>query len=339
MSATESPREQAGTGPVLRAAQPDPARRADGVVFDDVSRFYGEVLGVNRVNLVLGPGITGLVGPNGSGKSTLMNLMTGLLQPTQGHVEVLGLTSAEPGELFRQVGYCSQFDAFPKGLTGYQFLYSFLRVHGYGHGDADRMAWRAIDRVGLRDAAGRKVAAYSKGMRQRIKLAQAIAHEPRVLILDEPLNGLDPMARAEILALLQELRQAGCSVILSSHILHELDVVSDRVVLLDSGYVVAEGEVEGVRDEMDEHPLQILVRCDRPEIVAAAIFAHPESVGAQLHRDRRGLVVSTRDADRFHLLLNRIVVEHRLEMEMVEPADADVHALYEYLIGERGELR
>ncbi|MCB1055523.1 MAG: ABC transporter ATP-binding protein [Acidobacteria bacterium] len=313
--------------------------RDDSIVFENVSRFYGEVLGINRVNLILGPGITGLVGPNGSGKSTLMNLVTGLLRPTQGRVRVLGLSTDQPEVLFRRVGYCSQFDGFPKGLTGYQFLYAFLRVHGFGHGDAERLAWRAIDRVGLRDAAGRKVAAYSKGMRQRIKLAQALAHEPRVLVLDEPLNGLDPMARAEVLALLEELRQAGCSVLLSSHILHELDVLSDRVVLLDSGYIVAEGEVEGVRDEMEEHPLQILIRCDRPELVAAAIFEHPESVGAQLHRDRRGLVVSTRDADRFHLLLNRIVVDRGLDIERVEPADADVHALYEYLIGATGELR
>lgn len=310
--------------------------RSESIVFENVSRFYGEVLGVNRVNLVLPPGITGLVGPNGSGKSTLMNLMTGLLRPTRGRVELLGITPDHPHLLFHKVGYCSQFDAFPKGMTGRQFLTSFLRIHGHGNAEAQRRAERALARVGLTEAGNRKVAGYSKGMRQRIKLANAIAHDPEILILDEPLNGLDPMARAEVIALFQELRDAGSFLIISSHILHELDMVSDQVVLLDHGYVVAEGEVEGVRDEMDDRPLQVLIRCDRPEVVAAAVFGDGQAVGVQLHQDRGGLVVSTRNADRLHLLLNRIVVEHQLQVEAVAPADADVHALYEYLIGDRG---
>src|SRR6185369_3579586 len=161
------------------------------IIFDDVSKFYGQILGVNRVNLQIAPGITSLVGPNGAGKSTLMNLMTGLLRPTRGTITLLGIPTDQPDLLFRKVGYCTQFDSFPRGLTGREFLNAFLLVHGYDSKRANQLSQLALERVNLVDAADRKVAGYSKGMRQRIRLAQAIAHEPVVLILDEPLNGLD----------------------------------------------------------------------------------------------------------------------------------------------------
>jgi ABC-2 type transport system ATP-binding protein len=205
------------------------------ISFENVSRFYGEILGVNRVNLTITPGITSLVGPNGSGKTTLMNLMTGLIQPTRGRVSVLGISPSDPQRLFRLVGYCGQFDSFPKGMTGYQFINSFLRVHGYERKVAEEMSWQAIERVGLVDAADRKVAGYSKGMRQRIRLAQSIAHQPVVMVLDEPLNGLDPMARAETIRLFRDLAREGLHLIISSHILHEVDTMSDRVVLINKG--------------------------------------------------------------------------------------------------------
>ena len=151
------------------------------IVFEDVSKFYGEILGVNRVNLAITPGITSLVGPNGSGKTTLMNLMTGLLRPTKGRIDMLGIAPNQPEALFQKVGYCSQFDSFPRGMTGGDFIRSFLTVHGYGKAEAERLAVNALERVMLMDAADRKVAGYSKGMRQRVRLAQSIAHNPRVL--------------------------------------------------------------------------------------------------------------------------------------------------------------
>jgi ABC-2 type transport system ATP-binding protein len=244
----------------------------DRIVFDNVSKFYGEVLGVNRVHLSIPAGITSLVGPNGSGKTTIMNLMTGLLRPSQGSVRIVGITPLDPERLFHRVGYCTQYDAFLKGLTGRQFLYSYLRVHGHQAARARELTGEALDLVGMTQAAERKVAGYSKGMRQRIKLAQAIAHEPDVLVLDEPLNGLDPMARAEMIALFQGQAKAGKHIVISSHILHEVDLISDRVVLLHEGYVVAEGDIRGVRSEMDKHPLQILIRCDRPSLLASRVF-------------------------------------------------------------------
>lgn len=302
------------------------------IVFDNVSKFYGEVLGVNRVHVSIPPGITSLVGPNGSGKTTLMNLMTGLLQPSRGSISVLGISPSDPERLFREVGYCTQFDSFPKGLTGYDFVYSFLRVYGCLHDEADDLTWRAIERVNLVDAAKRKVAGYSKGMRQRIKLAQSICHGPSVLILDEPLNGLDPLARAETIALFRELAASGMHVIISSHILHEVDAISDQVILLSHGYVIAEGQIHGVRHEMQEHPMQVLIRCSQPSEVASRIFEEKHVVEAQIHKDGRGLMVRTRDADQFYLMLNRIAM-NGVGIESVAPADDDVNSLYEYLIG------
>ena len=188
------------------SATPAPATR---IVFEDVSKFYGEVLGVNRIDLELGPGITALVGPNGSGKTTLMNLIAGLVRPTEGRIEVAGLSPDDPERLFRVVGYCTQFDTFPRGIRGGDFVRLYLRLHGFSADEAEARAGRALERVGMVEAAERRIAGYSKGMKQRIKLAQAIAHEPRVLVLDEPLNGLDPLARSETIELFRVVNDKG----------------------------------------------------------------------------------------------------------------------------------
>ena len=306
------------------------------ITFNNVSRFYGELLGINNVSLSIPVGITSLVGPNGSGKTTLMNLMTGLIRPTEGQITVLGVTPDHPEKLCRLVGYCAQFDAFPKGLTGFQFIYSFLRLYGYSHAECEERTTAALQRVNMFGAAGRHVAAYSKGMRQRVKLAQAIAHDPQVLVLDEPLNGLDPMARAETIALFREWGEKGRHVIVSSHILHEVDQISDQVILLSQGYVVAEGEIQGVRSEVKEQPMQILVRCDKPGMLASRLFQQDHVVEAKISSDGKGLLLRTKDADGFYLLLNRIVLDSGLEVESVAPADDDVNSVYQYLIGGEG---
>ncbi len=308
------------------------------IIFDNVSKFYGDVLGVNRVHLSIPPGITSLVGPNGSGKTTLMNLMTGLIRPSRGSISILGMTPDQPEQLFRKVGYSSQFDSSPKGLTGYQFIYSYLLLFGYDSAKCEALAWRAIDRVGLRDAAHRKVAGYSKGMRQRMRLAQCLAHDPQVLVLDEPLNGLDPVVRAETIALFRTFAQEGCHVILSSHVLHEVDIISDQVILLSGGYVVAEGKIQSVRSEIPDHPMQILIRCERAGELASRVFQEDHVVEVRMHNDRRGLLVKTSQPDRFFLMMNRVAADG-LGIESVAPVDDDVNSVYEYLIGAEEVVR
>ena len=309
---------------------------AETVKFQNVSKFYGEVLGVNRVSLTIPPGITSLVGPNGSGKTTLMNLVTGLIQPTEGDISVLGLTAKDPEKFFTKVGYCTQFDSCPKGFTGYQFVYSFLRLFGWDHKKSDQAAWRSIERVGLTEAAKRQVAGYSKGMRQRIRLAQSISHDPQVLVLDEPLNGLDPLVRAETIALFKDKAATGSHVIISSHVLHEVDLISDQVILMTGGYVVAEGQIKGVRNEIADHPMQILIRCKRPSELAARMFDEASVVEAKVHSDGGGLLIKTTTPDRFYLMLNQVALND-VGIETVAPVDDDVNSVYEYLINE-GEV-
>jgi len=323
-----------GNSPAVAGISDLPASRK--IIFHGVSKFYGDVLGVNRIDLEIAPGITSLVGPNGSGKTTLMNLMTGLLRPTTGHISVLGVSPHTPEQLFDHVGYCSQFDSFPRGATAREFVEFYLRVHGYSRQETAEMAHAALERVSMIDAADRKISGFSKGMRQRVRLAQSIAHDPTVLVLDEPLNGLDPMARAEIISLFRALADAGMHLIISSHILHEVDMMSDNVVLLQNGYIVAEGEVHGVRDEIGDRPIQILVRCDRPQQLAARLFEHDHVVEARVNDDRRGLFVKTRQPDDFYLLLNTVIVEQGLAVESVAPVDDDLNAVYQYLITSDG---
>ena len=310
----------------------------DCILFEDVSKFYGEVLGVNRVTLSLSPGITTLVGPNGSGKTTLMNLMTGLVQPTRGQIRVLGLTSENATEFFRAVGYCTQFDSFPRGITGWEFIYDGLMLHGISAAQAGELTQEALARVNMGEAANRKVGGYSKGMRQKIRLAQSLAHHPRVLVLDEPLNGLDPMARAEALALFEALGHQGMHVVISSHVLEEVDRIADRVVLMAGGYIVAEGNIHQVRQEVREKPMQVLIRCEHPEVLASRIFQMNHCVEAKLHRDNKGVFVRTRDVDQFYIVLNQIAAEGAIRIEAVAPADDDANAIYQYLIGPDGGI-
>ena len=307
-----------------------------GIRLENVSKFYGEVLGINQVDLEIGPGITSLVGPNGSGKTTLMNLVSGLIRPTEGRLTILGMEPSECESLFREVGYCTQFDSFPRGVSGRVFVRDTLRIHGYTRTDADAMALRAIDQVGLSKAADRKVDAYSKGMRQRIRLAQAIAHDPRVLVLDEPLNGLDPMARAEVIDIFRAKADEGMHLLISSHILHEVDMLSDRVVFISNGYIVAEGQIEGVRSEVTEQPLQIYVRCDRPAELAAELLQRSKPTEVQMHDDDGGFHLRTRQPTELFELITDLVVEGGYRLEGIGPADENVQAVYQYLVGDEG---
>jgi ABC-2 type transport system ATP-binding protein len=302
------------------------------VLFENVSKFYGEVLCVNRVTLNIPPGITSLVGPNGSGKTTLMNLMTGLIHPDTGRILMRGISPRDPEALMRITGYATQYDTAPRWATGFTFITTGLLLFGYARSDAEKRAWKALERVRLTEAANRKVAAYSKGMRQRVRLAQAIAHDPELLVLDEPLNGLDPLVRAETIDLFRSLAAEGKHVILSSHVLQEVDVISDQVVLIANGMIVAEGQIRGVRDEIDEHPSQYLVRCHRASDVAARLFNEDHVTEVKLLDDRMGMLVMTRDREQFARALGRIAVDGHT-IEAVMPADENVDALYEYLIG------
>ena len=289
---------------------------------------------MNRVTLNIPPGITSLVGPNGSGKTTLMNLMTGLIFPDHGRILMRGISPRDPEALMRITGYATQYDTAPRWATGFTFITTGLLLFGYGRSEAEEKAWKALERLSLTEAANRKVAAYSKGMRQRVRLAQAIAHDPDLLVLDEPLNGLDPLVRAETIDLFRSWAAEGKHVIISSHVLQEVDLISDQVVLIANGMIVAEGKIRTVRDEIQEHPSQYIVRCRDGDAsgVAALLFGEEHVTEIKLNDDRLGMLVMTRDREQFARALGRIALDgHRIES--VVPADENVDALYEYLIG------
>ncbi|GJM12544.1 MAG: ABC transporter ATP-binding protein [Pseudohongiella sp.] len=303
------------------------------IVLNDLSKFYGDILGVNRIGLEIEPGITGLVGPNGAGKSTLMNVIAGLIQPTRGTLRVLGVTPSETEKFFKQLGYCTQYDSFPAGINGYDFIRNTLLIHGYEKSVANRLTEQTLEQVSLTAAARRPVDGYSKGMRQRIKLAQAICHAPDVLILDEPLNGLDPMARAQVIELFREFANAGKIVLISSQILHEVDLISDRVVLLNSGYLVAEGDLSNIQSETGE-PMKIFIRSSAASSIASQVFELDHVVEVQLHYDGEGLFIRSTDADAFFLAFNQQVVDKGWLIESMGPADETVEAVYQHLIVE-----
>jgi ABC-2 type transport system ATP-binding protein len=303
------------------------------LVLEEVSKFYGEVLGVNHVNLHIPPGVTSLVGPNGSGKTTLMNLMAGLIHPDDGSILMRGISPRDPENLMRITGYATQYDSALRWATGLSFIATSLQLHGYDPAEAEAKAWKALERLNLTGAAQRKMMAYSKGMRQRVRLAQAIAHEPEVLILDEPLNGLDPLIRAETIALFRSWAAEERHVIISSHVLQEVDDISDQVVLIANGMIIAEGKIRQVREEIHEHPSQFVIRCSNAPRVASLLFLEEHVAEVRLNEDRGGMLVMTRDREQFARAISRIAMDGHT-IDAIIPADENVDALYDYLIGE-----
>jgi ABC-2 type transport system ATP-binding protein len=301
--------------------------------FQHVSKWYGPVIGVNQVTLELRPGITGLVGANGAGKTTLLKLATGQLRPDIGSVTVFGQDAWSPAAK-RHVGYCPDTDSFYEEMSGRQFVETMARLFGYSRTEARRKAGEMLELVGMAGRAERRIRGYSKGMRQRIKLAQALVHDPELLILDEPLSGIDPIGRQESLGLFQELAARGKCLVVSSHELEQLEKLTDHVAVMARGRIAAVGTVSQIRDLLDEHPLSILVACDRRRELAAALLDFPDLVGIDL-ADSDAMVVRARNPRRFFADLSRLVLEENLDIRHLETLDESAHAVLGYLLGGR----
>jgi ABC-2 type transport system ATP-binding protein len=298
-------------------------------VLDRASKWYGEVMGVNEVTAELGPGVTGVLGPNGAGKSTLIKLICGMLQPSLGRVLVNGRAPFNRPGVMRRVGLCPEQDAVFPAVSAWDVLTYLTRLQGFGARDAREGARRALERVGLADHLHRNVGAYSKGMRQRFKLAQALAHDPDVLVLDEPLNGLDPPGRRAFGELIRALGAEGKCVLVSSHVLHEVQSVARRMIVLSFGRVLADGTPRELRRELPEFPLTVRVKTPQPAALAARVMAL-EGVRRVEHTDA-GLEVLTRSPARFFDAIAEIVTEGDLEVGAVIPMDEDLEAVFRYL--------
>jgi len=302
------------------------------VEFNDVSKWYGNVIGVNKLTLRVGPGVTGLLGPNGAGKSTFLQLATGQLRPSQGSLRVLGEPVWNHAALNRRIGLCPEQDAFYEWMTGWDFVVTCARLTGLSRSAARTAAERTIESVAMTPHQNRAIRGYSKGMRQRIKMAQALVHDPEVLFLDEPLTGTDPVARRELMDIITHLGNQGKSVIVSSHVLYEVQALTPNIVLLNHGRLVAEGNVRQIRDLIDTHPHHIKLECDDFRGLAARMVTWDDVEGVRVLPEERALMVETRSPDAFYSRLPALSLEDGLAIKSVYSDDDNLEAVFQYLV-------
>ena len=296
-----------------------------------VSKWYGQVIGLNDVTVTVPAGITGLLGPNGAGKSTLMKLMTGQLKPSKGAITVLGQPIWGNPAIFFRIGFCPDQDAFYDRMTGLEWVSALVRLNGYSEAEADEAARRALDMVDLLEAGGKKIGSYSKGMRQRVKLAQAIVHDPELLILDEPLSGMDPIGRRKTIRLVKDWARAGKSIIVSSHILHEIEAMTSNILLIHNGRILAEGNVHQIRDLIDTHPHTVYIRSADPRGLARRFLAHDDVIS--LTFEDGAVVVQTAAPDGFYTRLTELAASGEAgEIAEVTSPDDNLQAVFQYLV-------
>lgn len=301
------------------------------VVADHVSKWYGQVIGLNDVTLTVPPGITGLLGPNGAGKSTFMKLVTGQLKPSKGSIAVLGEPIWQHPDLYFRIGFCPEQDAFYERMTGLEWVTALVRLNGGSETEAKASAQRALEMVDLTDAAHKKIGAYSKGMRQRVKMAQALAHDPELLILDEPLSGMDPLARRKTIRLIRDWGRAGRSVIVSSHILHEIESMTSNILLINQGRILAEGDVHQIRDLIDEHPHTVHIKAEQPRALAREFLASDHVLSLRFEDD--AVIVQTGRPDAFYAQLTAMAASNDLgAIHEVTSPDDNLQAVFEYLV-------
>ncbi len=301
------------------------------VATDHLSKWYGQVIGLNDISVQVGTGITGLLGPNGAGKSTFLKLITGQLKPSKGDVEVLGEPIWHNPTLFFRLGFCPEQDAFYERMTGLEWVTALVRLNGLSEARAAEAAGSALDTVGLLDAADRKIGAYSKGMRQRVKLAQAIVHDPELLVLDEPLAGMDPIARRKVIRLVKDWAAQGKSIVVSSHILHEIEAMTSTILLMHNGRILAEGNIHTIRDLIDEHPHKVRIRAGDPRGLARGLIGYDDVISLQF--EDAAVVLETRRPDAFYGRLTAAAATGALgEIHEVTSPDDNLQAVFDYLV-------
>jgi ABC-2 type transport system ATP-binding protein len=301
------------------------------VTADHLSKWYGQVIGLNDVTVSVPPGITGLLGPNGAGKSTFMKLITGQLTPSKGEIRVLGERIWQNPGIFRRIGFCPEQDAFYDRMTGLEWVSALVRLNGLDERAATEAATRSLTIVDLMDAASKRIGAYSKGMRQRVKLAQALVHDPELLILDEPLSGMDPIGRRKTIRLIRDWARQGKSVIVSSHILHEIESMTSNILLIHNGRILAEGNVHQIRDLIDTHPHTVSIRASDPRGLAREFLNRADVISMRF--EPAALVVETGKPDEFYAGLTDLVASGAYgAVEEVTSPDDNLQAVFQYLV-------
>ena len=302
------------------------------VVIDKCSKWYGQVIGINEVSLAIDGGVTGILGPNGAGKSTLFKLLMGRLKPSSGNVRLFGVDPWESTAPYRRVGYVAETEKLYDWMTGHDFVSTLARLHGMTREEASDRASHVLEFVGLADVQNKEIGKYSKGMRQRVKIAHALVHDPDLIILDEPLHGCDPIARTSIMSVIRDLGTQGKTVLVSSHILDEIERITEQIVILHNGRLLALGNLHAIRDLLDKHPHRILIRTENPRKLAEYFVPEAPVYGVRF-AEEGALEVLTNDLSAAHSVLPRVIVESGLKITSIENPDDNLEALLGYLVG------
>ena len=302
------------------------------VVIDKCSKWYGQVIGINEVSLAIDGGVTGILGPNGAGKSTLFKLLMGRLKPSSGNVRLFGVDPWESTAPYRRVGYVAETEKLYDWMTGHDFVSTLARLHGMTREEASDRASHVLEFVGLADVQNKEIGKYSKGMRQRVKIAHALVHDPDLIILDEPLHGCDPIARTSIMSVIRDLGAQGKTVLVSSHILDEIERITEQIVILHNGRLLALGNLHAIRDLLDKHPHRILIRTENPRKLAEYFVPEAPVYGVRF-AEEGALEVLTNDLSAAHSVLPRVIVESGLKITSIENPDDNLEALLGYLVG------
>jgi ABC-2 type transport system ATP-binding protein len=301
------------------------------IAAERLSKWYGQVIGLNDVTLSIPRGITGLLGPNGAGKSTLLKLVTGQLKPSQGTLTVFGERIWGNPRLYFRIGFCPEQDAFYERMTGLEWVAALTRLNGVDNGEANRLARQALELVELSDAADKKIGAYSKGMRQRVKMAQALVHDPELIVLDEPLSGMDPIVRRKTIRTIKEWGRLGKSIIVSSHILHEIEAMTANILLINQGRILAEGDVHHIRSLIDEHPHTVHIKAERTRALAREFLAFDDVLSLKFEDD--AVVVETARPDSFYSRLTELAASGQLgTISEITSPDDNLQAVFQYLV-------
>ena len=302
------------------------------IKLENVSRWYGQVIGLNDVTCEVGPGLTALLGMNGAGKSTLMRLISGQLRPTTGALTIFDMEPFGNPEVYRRLGYCPEIDNFYEHYSGRDFVRFLGRLDGLTKVETKRRTEEVLEMVGMADRADKRIAGYSKGMRQRIKLAQAMIHNPDIILLDEPLNGLDPVGRREFIDILGYLAEQGKTILVSSHILFEVEQMTRSILLLHRGRLLAEGDLRVIRSLIDKHPHQVRIETDEPRRAATLLSALPNVVSMTFDRTGDALQLEVREPDAFYDRLAQIVIEDGLKVTGFSSPDNNLESVFKYLV-------
>jgi len=307
-------------------------KKAPAVLIDQVSKWYDQVIGINDVSLAVDGGVTGILGPNGAGKSTLFKLLMGRLKPSQGSIRLFGTDPWLDNSPFRRVGYVSESEKLYEWMTAVDFVSTLARLHGMTREEAIDRSSHVLDFVGLSDVMHKQLGKFSKGMRQRVKIAHALVHDPDLIILDEPLQGCDPIARTSIMGVIRELGNLNKTVLVSSHILEEVERITEQIVILHNGRLLALGNLHAIRDLLDKHPHRIVINCEDPRSLASLFIKENPIYGVRFPSEGK-LEIHTNNLSAAHSILPSIVVESKQQITSIENPDDNLESLLGYLIG------